>query len=215
MRLFAESAAARYKQWFSTMTPTLGAHVDDMFGGFKHCTDYNEALRFRKFLITVISALTVVFKPKEKKTPLPTTSPFIIGRLFNSITRRINTAESKRTKYRLRRASMLIIDTTTRNELERIHGFLNYMAYVKPFGRPLLRHLTDAMAGMKEGEPITLSPLARLSLKIWDLILEKNKCISMDCVLKRLPRAQSDIFVDASGSWGVGGFYGRFFFAIP
>ena len=79
---------------------------------------------------------------------------------------------------------MLIIDTTTRSELERIHGCLNYVADVEPFGRPFLPHLMDAMAGMKEGEPITLSLLARLSLKIWDLILEKNKCISMDFVLK-------------------------------
>ena len=173
------------------------------------------ALQFREFLINVGRDLSINIHRKEKKTPLPATSQVILGRLFNSRTKRIRTAKNKRTKYRLRIASLLITDSTTRNEIEKIHGCLSYVADVEPFGRPFLAHLTLAMAGKKDHEPIILTPLARMSLKIWDLILEKNKGISMDYILKRMPSAQSEIFVDASTSWGVGGCCGRVFFAIP
>ena len=37
----------------------------------------------------------------------------------------------------------------------------------------------------------------------------------MDFILKRIPKANSNIFVDASTTWGVGGCCGTRFFAIP
>ena len=37
----------------------------------------------------------------------------------------------------------------------------------------------------------------------------------MDFVLDNLPRSTHDIFVDASGTWGVGGCCGRDYFAAP
>ena len=43
----------------------------------------------------------------------------------------------------------------------------------------------------------------------------RNKGTSMDFILNRLPRAKSDIYVDASSSWGVGGWCGVAFFAFP
>ena len=56
------------------------------------------------------------------------------------------------------------------------------------------------MTGVEDGELVVLSPLTRLSLKIWDQILKKNKGISMDFILNRIPKAPADIFVDASTS---------------
>ena len=37
----------------------------------------------------------------------------------------------------------------------------------------------------------------------------------MDYILDRLPRAEYDIFVDASTKWGIGGCCGGYFFKIP
>ena len=45
--------------------------------------------------------------------------------------------------------------------------------------------------------------------------MKKNKGISIDFVLNRLPRAKQNIFVDASSSWGIGGCCGENFFMIP
>ena len=69
-------------------------------------------------------------------------------------------------KYRLRIAALLATTTTTRKELEKIHGCLNYVAGVEPFGRPFLANLTTAMTGVEEGVPITLSQVATLTLKM-------------------------------------------------
>ena len=101
-------------------------------------------------MIKVGSALTIIFNPKEKKTPLPAQSQVILGRCFNSITKRVNTADTKRTKNRLRIASILATEITTRKEIEKIHGCLNYVADVEPFGRPFLAYLTAAMTGRSE-----------------------------------------------------------------
>ena len=215
VKLFAESAAVRYKQIFSRRAPVLGTHVDDIFGGFKYCKSYDEALQFREFLCKVGLSLTIVFNEERRKTPLPAKSQVILGRLFNSVTKRVKTAEKKKLKYRLRIASLLAIEVTTRKELEKMHGCLNYVAGVEPFGRPFLAHLTMAMSDTKEKTPIRLSPVARWGLRIWDLILRKNKGLGMDFLLNRIPRHTDDIFVDASTSWGIGGCCGRFYFLFP
>ena len=45
--------------------------------------------------------------------------------------------------------------------------------------------------------------------------MKRNKGISFDFVLNRLPQAHSNIFVDASSSWGIGGCCGKHYFMIP
>ena len=44
---------------------------------------------------------------------------------------------------------------------------------------------------------------------------EEAQGISMDFALDGLPMAKSNIFVDASNTWGVGGCCGIFYFYIP
>ena len=102
---------------------------------------------------------------------MPATSQTILGRQFNSITKRVNTAEQKRLKYRLGIAVLLATDTTTKKRLEKIHCCLNYVAGVEPFGRPFLANLTSEFVGMKEDVAIKLSPVTRIGLEIWDQIL--------------------------------------------
>ena len=200
IELLAKSMAIRYSQIFDTDAPVLGTHVDDIFGGFKNCASFDKAMHFREFLFKMGSELTIQFNPKLKKTPLPAKSQVILGRLYNSVTTRVNTAPNKVRKYRLRLAAILAVRITTKKELERLHGCLNYVADVEPFGRPFLALLTSAIVDARDHDRITLSPLARKGLQIWDLILKKNKGISMDFLLDRLPAAQSNIFVDASSS---------------
>ena len=88
-------------------------------------------------------------------------------------------------------------------------------AEVEPFGRPFLAHLTNTIAGTLDDEPILLNSLTRLSLEIWDYILRRNKGVSMDFILGRLPAAKSNIFADASTEWGIGGCCGEYYFKMP
>ena len=144
----------------------FGTHVDDIFGGFKNCQSYARANHLRDFICNKSASLTIVFNPKESKTPLPAKVQVILGRQFNAVTRRVNTAERKRMKYRLRIAAMLTTASTTKKQLEKLHGCLNYVAGVEPFGRPFLASLTTAMTGVEEDAAIVLSPVARISLQI-------------------------------------------------
>ena len=213
--LFAKSLAVRYEEKFSQGRPTLGTHVDDVFGGFKSDHSYDRARHFREFIFTMGATHTVNFNPKPSKTPLPAKRQVILGRQYDSATERVTTAEKKITKYRLRIAAALAVEINSTKELEKLHGCLNYVAALEPFGRPFLAHLTMAISTAQEDETVSLSPLSRLGLRIWDLLLMRNKGTSMDFILGRLPYATADVFVDASSMWGIGGVYGEYFFKIP
>ena len=211
--LLAKSVVANYTQLHGA-EPALGTHVDDIFGGFKDF-DYDRACHFREFLCSMGASLSVYFNPKPNKTPMPSTVQVILGRQYDSSSKRVNTDTKKVTKYRLRIASSLAVEGNSKKDIERLHGSLNYVAAVEPFGRPFLSHLTTALTETGEESMIHLSELARYGLKIWDLILRHNKGIAFDFILDRLPRSRSDIFVDASSSWGIGGCMGEYYFTVP
>ena len=80
VRLLAVSAAVRYAKGYYCTKPILVTHVDDIFGGFKQCPEYTKAIRFREFLISSGSTHTIIFNPKEKKTPFPARVQVILGR---------------------------------------------------------------------------------------------------------------------------------------
>ena len=140
--------------------------MDDIFGGFKNCSSYNKALHFREFICTVGAALTVKFNPKAEKTPLPAERQVILGRQYDSTTARVNSAEKKIRKYRLRIAAVLAVERVSTLELEKLHGCLNYVAEVEPFNRPFLAHMTMAISSAMEDMMVSLSPLSKLGLKI-------------------------------------------------
>ena len=198
--LLAKSAAFRYAEEFRARGPILGTHVDDIFGGFKNNASLMRAAHFREWLCKTGKRLTIAFNMKPSKTPFPAKKQVILGREFDSTTRRIKTDEKKRIKYLDRVSAMILEDTTTRKKLEQLHGCLNYVADIEPLGRPFLAHLTTAMTGTTPADEIRLPPEAKMGLKVWYRILWQNKGIDFDFVLNRLPRSEYDIFVDASTS---------------
>ena len=144
----------------------LGTHVDDIFGGFKDCQNYHRATHFREFLCDTGTALTIYFNKRIEKTPLPARCQIILGRKYDSRLARICTAEKKVFKYRLRIAAVLAVDVISIKSLEKLHGCLNYVAEVEPFGRPFLAHLTTAISDAGDKEVTKLSELAKIGLKI-------------------------------------------------
>ena len=103
----------------------------------------------------------------------------------------------------------------TKDEIESLHGSLNYVAEVEPFGRPFLAALSKASTRRNRKEMIPIPDEVRHGLFIWNRILNRNKGIAMDFVLNRLPEATSNIWVDASTSWGIGGWCGSLYFMVP
>ena len=107
---------------------------------------------------------------------------------------------------------MLSSSSVCVEDIKTLHGNLNYAAGVTPFGRPFLAHLTNAAGGASRKDRICISELMKMCLRLWKTILTSNRGISFDFLLNRLPRCETDIFVDASKEWGIGGCCGTEYF---
>ena len=149
------------------------------------------------------------------KTPTPARVQNILGRRYNSITRRVETDPKKIIKYKQKLLDLLDKSHATKDEIESLHGSLNYVADVEPFGRPFLAALSKVCTRRTQKESILIPDEVRHGLFIWNRILNRNKGIAMDFVLNRLPKATSNIWVDASTSWGIGGCCGPLYFKVP
>ena len=83
-------------------------------------------------------------------------------------------------------------DMTSREKIESLHGCLRYVADVEPYGIPFLTPLLNLAAGCPEEDRVinnipTPQSVRRL-LCVCDRILVINKGISLDYLLKDLPR---------------------------
>ena len=210
--MFAKSAASRYATERNRLAPKLASYVDDIFGGFPHNKSLGLALHFRRYLVSTGASLTFIFNPKPTKTPLPARKQVILGCLYDSVARRIRTAQEKREKYILRIRNILRKKEASVSEILQLHGNLNYAAGVSPFGRPFLSTLTAAIRGRKTSEVVPLPKTMASALRIWRSILFANRGVTFDFVLGNLPRCPDDIFVDASTEWGLGGVCGNQYF---
>ena len=213
--LLTKSAACRYAEAMNCTGPRLGTHVDDIFGGFKFDSSYEKALHFREYLCSVGRSLTVEFDLKETKTPLPSKDQVILGCRWNSVTQRVRTSESKRAKYLSRIDKHLRSHYASVHDLLKLNGNLNYAAEVAPFGRPFLAPLTNATVGHEAKDIVPLDPIMKMCLRIWMNILTINRGLSIQFVLDKLPRLESEIFVDASTERGIGGCCCSAYFAYP
>ena len=110
------------------------------------------------------TALTIKFNMEAKKTPLPSTELVVLGRLSNTKFGIVKTAENKIRKYTTRIDNLLLQELVTRKDLEKIHGCLNYVTAVEPFGRPCLAPITRALCGKPYGAKFPLPGVARNSL---------------------------------------------------
>ena len=195
--------------------PSLSSYVDDVFGGFPHDESLGRALELRRYLCEKGSSLTLNFHSKLSKTPLPARRQIILGRLYDSVARRVRTGDKKRRKYRAKIQEVLTGSYVSVKDVLKLHGYLNYAAGVAPFGKPFLAALTMATGGRDLREIVPVSSSMRSGLEIWDRILIANEGVSFDFILGQLPRCHSDVFVDASTEWGIGGHCGIYYFLFP
>ena len=142
---------------------------------------------------------------KPTKTPLPARKQVILGFLYDLEARRIKSAPKKQVKYMYRIRDMLKKRQVSVTDILQIHGNLNYVAEVAPFGRPFLAAFTSAILGRTGHDVVVVSEAMKSALRIWESILKANTGVTFDFVLGKLPRCPNDIFVDASMEWGVGG----------
>ena len=210
--LFAKSVTRRYSEKYGCPAPKLGTHVDDIFGGLPNDLDYHNACNFRQYICRTGNELTLKFNMNPEKTPLPAKSQVMLGCLYDSVSRRVKTARAKQKKYLKRIEHMLGVSSARVEDIWQLHGNLYYAAGVTPFGRPFLAHITNATKGLDKNGKVCIPPLMKMSLRLWKIILTSNRGSSFDFVLNRLPQCDTDIFVDASKAWGIGGCCGTDYF---
>ena len=206
------SIAVRFAERQGVVPPLLSAYVDDIYGGNPHNVSYDLARDLRSYICSMGSKLTFIFNDKPHKTPLPSRQQVILGCLFDSTNRRMRSADAKVAKYVGRINELLPRGNASAPDIMSLHGNLSFAANVAPFGRPFLAALSALVIRRKKADVVTLGNLARLCLRVWNKMLATNRGLSYDFILGTLPRAKSDIFVDASGEWGIGGCYDNYYF---
>ena len=165
MSLFAKSVAARYPKEASS-APILRSYVDDIFGGIRNSESFGQSLALRRYICDTGATLTICFNLKPTKTPLPARRQVILGRVYDSLARRVKTSEKKRSKYLQKISKIRNSRLATVTEIQKVHGYLNYVASIAPFGRPFLTSLTMAIRGLKRSDPVKITNAVRSDLSI-------------------------------------------------
>ena len=171
---------------------------------------YERACDFRQYLRTTGRSLTVQLNMEKEKTPMPAKKQIILGCMWDSAKARVRTAPVKVVKYLRRIKNMLQSRTSSVEDLQKLHGNLNYASEVSPFGRPFLAALITPTIGKEPKDLVDVTPLAKMGLRIWYKILLANRGTSFSFILNQLPRSDYGIFADASKEWGIGGCCGPF-----
>ena len=149
-----------------------------------------------------------------KKTEGLARSLVILCLLYWSISRTCRLGESKRRKY-LARVREAIEQPVTTDQLETLAGNLGYAAWVEPFCRPLLIWIYAEINQQRPRPLGHLPPHARAALRVWHRVIHRNRGLSFEYIMNRFPAVRTPIFVDASTSWGIGGFHGVEYFSVP
>ena len=104
--------------------------------------------------------------------------------------------------------------SVTKRELQSILGHLNFASTVIPPGRSFVSYLLRMLHGVKKQHHyITLNEECRKHLRMWKMFLENWNGKSFFHDLEYTNNADMELFTDASGSIGYGGFFGGKWFA--
>ena len=151
---------------------------------------------------------------KVQKCKGPATSLDILGILFDSRKKACFLSVDKATKYTQRLKSLLENNSSTSKNIEKIVGNLVYAAWVIPFGRPFISHISHFIDRKNESKTVTLDQFALSACEIWIWLINENRGLSFDFIRGKLPFQKDEWFVDAS-EHGFGGFCGNRYFEVP
>ena len=194
---------------------SLSVYMDDFFGGpirtESRTKDFeNSQILFRNLI--KIGAVTNTHMNIEK-CEKPARSMDIIGMNFNSKKKACFLTESKVTKYMSRLSKLRRLGWASSKELQKIVGYLVYAAWVMPFGRPFISHISHFINVEDIYKKVRLSALALAACDIWLSLLKENRGLAFDFILEKLPCQGDEWFVDAA-EHGYGGVCGTSFFKI-
>lgn len=194
----------------------LASYVDDFFGGPVRTgnleLDKRNAENLKRSLIE-IGELTRT-KMNIKKCVGPHRILDILGLTYDSIHRKCYLSASKIHKYSLRLRSLLSFLSATSKDLQKLVGNLVFAAWVIPYGRPFISHISKLINPKRPHLLVAIDNHCITACKVWLILLARHRGLSFDFILGRLPYHRNEWFVDASSSFGYGGICGSRFFMI-
>ena len=128
----------------------------------------------------------------------------ILGLNYCSISRVCNLDPAMVTKYSGRIDELLRAGRSTSKDLKRVIGNLQFAAWVEPFGRPLLSLIALLISPNKPPRVVRLPAMARVALRVWLLLLRRNRGMTLKYILNDLPVEKRRIYVDAALSRALG-----------
>ena len=123
---------------------------------------------------------------------------------FDSKNKACFLAESKVSKYSSKLSNLKKRAVASSKELQKIVGYLVYAAWVMPFGRPFISHISHLINIKKIYEKVRLDAPALVACDVWLFLLEENRGLAFDFILGKLPFQKDEWFVDAA-EHGYGG----------
>ena len=158
--LWFDSCRSNFNKEFRAHA-VLGSYVDDAFGGDN---SFSTSEAFIKY-ITVAGKRhgTLVNVPKTRG---PAISMVILGLLYHSARKICSLDPSKVTKYSSLISQLLTKSWVSSKDLERMVGRLEFAAWVKPFGRPLLTFLSTYITPDYPHSTLPLTQMMSICLRV-------------------------------------------------
>ena len=206
--LWFKSCITRFN-WEFNANAVLGSYVDDAFGGDVSYATAKELIEY----VTAAGDRHQTFV-NVAKSEGPSTSMVILGLLYCSELQICSLAPKKVRKYAEQMVSLLRQGWATSKDLERMVGRLEFAAWVEPFGRPLLSFLSAYITPDYPRAILPLTEMMRICLRVWHLLISRNRGLHFGFILNYLPTKRPPIFVDASLSGGIGGYFGLLYFSL-
>ena len=198
----------------------LAVYMDDFFGGPIRTESLSEDLKRAHTLFTVLIIIGAVTSTlmNLKKSEEPARSKEILGMVFDSKVKACFLAQTKIAKYSKIVSEVKESGVASSKVLQKIVGYLVYAAWIIPFGRPFISHLSHLIDNKNLKKNIQLDEPALMACDVWLRLLKGNFGLTFNFILGKLPRHKEEWFVDASeiGFGGVCGFsyfrisYGKF-----
>ena len=109
------------------------------------------------------------------KTEGPATAMVILGLHYCSQNKICKLDPAKVVKYSDRLRKMLRAGHATSKDLEQVTGNLEFVAWVEPFGRPLLSFISREISPSLLYRRVTLPYFTRVAMRIWLCLLQRNR----------------------------------------
>ena len=121
-------------------------------------------------------------KMNIKKCFGPSRIQDILGFTYDSLNRKCRVSESKVKKYLGRLQELLTSGKATSKDLEKKVGNLVFAAWVIPFGRPFISHISRLINPRQPLAPVNFEKYCLEACKIWKILLARNHGVSFDFI---------------------------------